>query len=158
MTIQIDIVVFGKTLVSGVELLERDVALAAIYFGLVLKWLITNINSKQKGMPILDIFFGKYFTALFKGDFTYIKEPLKALFKLEGPLFSLLVVTFAGLAYPLFAEQIVDLETFRTFLFKGLIVGYSSDLLTSQIRDILKASSNNRKAIQVLMKEVENVA
>ncbi|RMG28564.1 MAG: hypothetical protein D6732_18640 [Methanobacteriota archaeon] len=153
MTIQIDIVIFGRTLFSGVELLERNVALVAMYFGLILKWVISNISNKDKDMPLLDIFFGKGFSALFKGDFGYITDPIKALFKLEGSLFSLLVVTLAAVAYPLIAVPIADLETFRAFIFKALLTGYSSDLLVAQARDIFKKAHGNRKAIQLILKE-----
>ncbi len=154
MTIDINIIIFGKNLVTGVELLERNVALTAVYFGLLLKLLITNINSKEEDMPILDIFFGKGFSALFKGDLAYIMNPLKSFFKLEGPLFSLLVVTIAGLTFPMIVDPIIDLETFRSFLFKGLITGYSADLLTAQVRDIIKTTYSNRKNLQQLLKEV----
>ncbi len=150
MVIYIDIVLFGKVLFSNVGLLERNVSLVACYFGLVLKWTISNIQNKEEGMPVLDIFFGSGFTDIFKGDMDYLLNPFKQLLKLEGPLFSLIVVSLAGIAIPFIVNPISNLATFRAFLFKALVTGYSADLLTAQIRSILEESRKSKMTLDAI--------
>ncbi len=157
MVIHVDITVFGVTIIEGVPLVERNVSLAVFYFGLTLKLVIRNIQNRKEETSIPDIFFGEGFSAMFSGDFTYITTPLKQLFKLEGTVFSILVVTAAAVVFPMLSPPIEDFATFRSFLFKGLTAGYSVDLLTAQAREILGQINRYSKQIAKLTELKEEI-
>ena len=154
MVLVIDITIFGYTLFPNVQLIERNVAYSIIIAGFILKLLLTNINARTEDTKLLDIFAGQGFTDIFKGKFSYLFSPIKHLFLLKGSLFSLLIVLVAAYFFPLVGPEIVDLASFRSFLFIALTTGYSSDLLVQQIREQLSGLGSIAKLVKEVIQLV----